>query len=586
MRIGPKLILGFAGIGGVIALTAVIGVIPVKNEMAKLEEFHTPAMYLIQSISTNSLAAIEEGFAYVASGEKREKEEFFAWAEKFDLQAEEFRKIAFLNDPVEIEERVLFERILANQQALVKKAEYMFNEFEAKGSISHIIYIEYNNEVDRLMPDLEKFVSIEREEVTKAQQEATGIIKRSQKLIIAIGILAVILAIAISYFLSRTISNPIAKLRDATDAIAKGDLGKRAEVGSGGEIGELAVSFNRMADEIQVRNEELLTINELRIKDIAIASSINGIAISDLAGKIQYVNDSFLNLWGYDNKQDVIGKSVFMFLDNPALAQIAAEAIRKSGHWSGEINGKKKGGAVITVQFAGNVILDSAAKPSGMLSSFLDLSERMRAEEEITRQLAEKGILLKEVHHRIKNNIASIGGLISLRLQSITNPEAIAVLQDAIGRVDSMRILYDKLLLSEGYKDISVKNYIESLADTLMALFPESAKVTIGKRIADFQLNAKQLFPIGIIINELITNTMKYAFIDREAGTMNVSLAIKNSHITLTVQDNGCGLPDGFDIEKSQGFGLKLVTMLSKQLGGSFIMETHAGTQCKVEFDI
>ena len=80
-----------------------------------------------------------------------------------------------------------------------------------------------------------------------------------------------------------------------------------------------------------------------------------------------------------------------------------------------------------------------------------DISERKRAEEEIKRQLAEKEILLREVHHRIKNNIASIGGLLSLHLKSITNPEAIAVLQDAIGRVNSMGMLYDKLLLSEDY---------------------------------------------------------------------------------------------------------------------------------------
>ena len=93
----------------------------------------------------------------------------------------------------------------------------------------------------------------------------------------------------------------------------------------------------------------------------------------------------------------------------------------------------------------------------GMMS---DISERKAAEEEIKRQLTEKELLLREVHHRIKNNFASIGGLLSLHMKSTTNPEAIAVLQDAIGRVDSMHILYDKLLLSEDCKDISVKYYI------------------------------------------------------------------------------------------------------------------------------
>jgi PAS domain S-box-containing protein len=215
-----------------------------------------------------------------------------------------------------------------------------------------------------------------------------------------------------------------------------------------------------------------------------------------------------------------------------------------------------------------------------------DISERKQAEAEIKRQLMEKEILLKEVHHRIKNNIASIEGLLFLRVQSITNPEAVAVLQEAIGRVNSMRILYDKLLLSKGYKDIPVKNYAESLIDAIVALFPGSAKVTVEKRIADFHLDPKRLFPLGLIINELITNKMKYAFIKRKTGLIQISLTNVDKHVTLTIQDNGVGLPDGFDIDQAKGFGLMLVNMLSQQLGGSFSMAKQAGTRCTVEFNI
>jgi len=220
---------------------------------------------------------------------------------------------------------------------------------------------------------------------------------------------------------------------------------------------------------------------------------------------------------------------------------------------------------------------------ANQLSAYI---ERKRTEEEIKRQLAEKEILLKEVHHRIKNNIASIAGLISLRLQSTSNPEAITVLKDAIGRVNSMRILYDKLLLSEDYKDISVKNYLDDLIATIIAIFPDKTKIKIERRIANFNLDAKQLFPLGSIINELLTNTMKYAFIDRDAGLIKIALAKVDNHVTLTVQDNGRGFPDGFDIDKSKGFGLTLVKMLSQQLGGSFSMENLAGTRCTVAFNI
>jgi two-component sensor histidine kinase len=221
-----------------------------------------------------------------------------------------------------------------------------------------------------------------------------------------------------------------------------------------------------------------------------------------------------------------------------------------------------------------------------LMESIWKETDRKRSAEEIQRQLAEKEILLKEVHHRIKNNIAAIGGLLSLRLQSVGNPEAVAVLQDTIGRVNSMRILYDKLLLGKGYEDISVKNYIESLAEGIVALFPDSTRVTIEKNIADFHLDPKQLFPLGLIINELLTNKMKYAFMGRASGRIQISLAHVNKHVTLIIQDDGVGLPDGFDLETSKGFGLMLVKMLNQQLGGSFSLATLNGTRSTLEFDI
>ncbi len=219
-------------------------------------------------------------------------------------------------------------------------------------------------------------------------------------------------------------------------------------------------------------------------------------------------------------------------------------------------------------------------------SQIANAIERKQAEEEIKRQLTEKEVLLKEVHHRIKNNIAAIGGLISLRLQSIANPEAAAVLKDAVGRIDSMRILYDKLLLSEDYADISVKNYLETLIDTIAAIFPDEVMIRIEKRIADFHLGSKKLFPLGIIINELLTNKMKYAFSGRKRGAIRINLALADNRAKLTIEDDGNPLPPGFDIKEAKGFGLMLVKMLSQQLGGSFAIENHKGVRCTVEFDI
>ncbi len=229
-------------------------------------------------------------------------------------------------------------------------------------------------------------------------------------------------------------------------------------------------------------------------------------------------------------------------------------------------------------------IRDKAGRLSGMVATFEDITEKINNEKLIVRQLEEKTVLLKEVHHRIKNNIASIEGLLSMQLQSLNNPEAISALQNAIARVQGMRILYDKLLVSSDYQEVSIKAYTESLIDSIASVFHESGKVTIEKRLADFSLSTKSVFCVGIIINELLTNIFKYAFIGRPGGHILIMLEKSENRVTLTIQDDGLGIDPGFDINTSQGFGLTIVKMLSEQLGGTFTIENNNGTRSLLTF--
>ena len=145
-----------------------------------------------------------------------------------------------------------------------------------------------------------------------------------------------------------------------------------------------------------------------------------------------------------------------------------------------------------------------------------DITKRKQVEEEIKKQLTEKETLLREVHHRIKNNIATIESFLSLQAGSTANAEVKAMLQDAISRVQSMRVLYDKLLLRKELNEISIKNYVESFVDSLVMFFDSENKIIIEKHIADFEVDTRKAVSIGIIINELLTNVFKYAFKDRD----------------------------------------------------------------------
>lgn len=215
-----------------------------------------------------------------------------------------------------------------------------------------------------------------------------------------------------------------------------------------------------------------------------------------------------------------------------------------------------------------------------------EIIRRIRVEEEIKHQLHEKEILIKEVHHRIKNNIGSIKSLLGLHADGTSNPDAKIIINDAINRVESMYQLYNKLLPVEDYIELSVKNYLEDLVKSVIDIFSEKGKISIEMEIEDFKINVKKLFSLGAIINELITNSIKYAFINRESGAVVIKLKKQNNDGTLSVHDNGCGLPDNFDINKSTGFGLILVKLLSQQLKGKISMENNNGTTCTVTFVI
>lgn len=198
----------------------------------------------------------------------------------------------------------------------------------------------------------------------------------------------------------------------------------------------------------------------------------------------------------------------------------------------------------------------------------------------------EMEILLKEVHHRIKNNMNTIIALLSLQSDTVKEASAVNALNDAEGRVRSMMILYDKLYRSESYSKMSAREYLEPLSEEIKNGFPGGRDVTLYRDIDDFTMESQTLFITGIILNELITNIMKYAFNDTKTKVINLTVKKEGSRITLLVEDNGCGFPEGFDIRKTTGFGLQLVVMLTDQLGGSIRTEYAAGSRIIIEFDM
>jgi two-component sensor histidine kinase len=215
-----------------------------------------------------------------------------------------------------------------------------------------------------------------------------------------------------------------------------------------------------------------------------------------------------------------------------------------------------------------------------------DITEQKLAEEKIKALLAEKELILKEVHHRIRNNMSTICGLILLQIYSIKDESSANALRDTERRISSMMLLYDKLYRSENFNEISVADYIPPLVDEIVRNFPNSGKVNIIKKVDDFILSAKKVQSVGIIINELLTNIMKHAFTGRDSGLITVTAEVKDGKAVIIITDDGIGIPEGIDFSTSKGFGMQLVSMLTTQLRGKISIERGEGARFALEFEI
>jgi PAS domain S-box-containing protein len=234
----------------------------------------------------------------------------------------------------------------------------------------------------------------------------------------------------------------------------------------------------------------------------------------------------------------------------------------------------------------GEVTYDQAGLPIKFFGTVQDVTERKQAEERVKTLLKEKELLLREVHHRLKNNMLVMMTMLTLQTKTLKSPEAVAALEDVKGRLQSQYVLYDKLYSKDKLKEMSTTDYIPALVNKIIGAFPNKASIKIETQIDEFLLGVETCFPLGILINELLTNCLKYAFIGRDDGLIIVSATIKDHLVTLVIEDNGIGLPESIDLKTSCGFGLKLVGMLTSQLYGTIRIEREKGTRFILEFEI
>jgi len=336
------------------------------------------------------------------------------------------------------------------------------------------------------------------------------------------------------------------------------------------------------------RAEEALREREARYRSLFENAPV-GIFYSTVEGKELSVNAEYARLFGYSSPEELLhivneSTAAQVIFDRPEeRARLVDDALKSVGTWirTEQAYRRKNGTHVLT-----NLAYRALPENPSVLEGFVeDISERREAEEKIKALLGEKETLLKEVHHRVKNSMHTIMSLLDLQAMSAKQREAASALEDAARRVESMILLYDKLYDAADFRSAPAGEYLSSLVDQVLETLPCAGGIRVEKRIEDFELDLRRLQPLGMIINELLTNAMKYAFAGRDRGSLKISAGRRGGCIGIVVEDDGVGMPDSIDFARGSGFGLTLVGSLTEQIGGSIRIERERGTRIVLEFD-
>nr|WP_276559137.1 histidine kinase dimerization/phosphoacceptor domain -containing protein [Leptospira levettii] len=343
--------------------------------------------------------------------------------------------------------------------------------------------------------------------------------------------------------------------------------------------------ISETADLVSIAIEKSITSTKLlesekRFRDFFEKNSSVILIIDPMSGAIMDANESAVSFYGYA-REELIKMNIdsINILDQDELKNVRMLALTEKKSFF-TFPHKLASGQIKQVEVFSTPIQTS--EHSMIYSIIHDVTERKIAEEKVNALLSEKEMILREVHHRIKNNMTILNNLLELQANSHENETVKTSLKQATSRIKTMSVLYDKLYTEKDNNKLPLKEYLEPLTNEIISLFPYPVQLNLN--IANLKLTTDQLRAIGIITNELLTNSMKYSRNTENKLEIQIKVWQEEDYFYLFIGDNGNGFNFQLANSENQGFGLSLVTMLTKQIHGDLSFNGDKHTEYKFKF--
>jgi PAS domain S-box-containing protein len=329
----------------------------------------------------------------------------------------------------------------------------------------------------------------------------------------------------------------------------------------------------------------------LSLLNASLESTADGIFVVDQQGMVTGYNQNFMNMWDIPN--DLLESGENEGVMNHVLPQLKDPEGFLASIRELQFNPGRE--SFDMIEFTDGKIFERYSKPQkigdsvvGRVWSYRDITDRKHAEENLVASLQEKEVLLREIHHRVKNNLQLISGLLDMTRMRSGDESTNEILTDMMLKIQTMAQIHTRLYESRQFGKVSLTGQIRDQIAGLSNIYShKDHEIRCEIDSPEIFLPVDQAIPCALVVNEILSNAYKHAFAGRKKGTIMISAVQENDRIRITVHDNGIGLPANFDISRTNSLGLKLIkTLVQHQLKGSLTFESRNGTQWSMEFPI